>query len=66
MCEAFPGEWSGGDAAAGARHRVIGRQVPASDLPATGLESALEYELVSVEVRSLCTRGISGPTGVCV
>ena len=62
----FPGEKFGDDAALGARHKIIGRQVPASDLPATGFGSSLAYELVSVEVRSLCTRGVSLPTGVCV
>jgi hypothetical protein len=62
----FPGEKYGDDAALGARHRVIGRQVPAGDLPVTGFGSSLVYELVSVEVRSLCTRGVDSTTGVCV
>lgn len=60
----FPGEKFGDDAAAGGRYRVIGRQVPVSDLPTVGFASALAYELVSVEVRALCTRGVS--SGFCV
>jgi len=64
--DVFPGEKFGDDAAAGSRYRVVGRQVPVSDLPASGFGSSLGYELVSVEVRSLCTRGVSPPAGVCV
>ena len=61
----FPGEKFGDDTTLGTRHRVIGRQVPTSDLPANVFRSSLGYELVSVEVRSLCTRGVSA-SGVCV
>lgn len=60
----FPGEKFGDDAAVGGRYRVTGRQLPVSDLPATGFASSLVYELVSVEVRSLCTRGVS--SGFCL
>jgi hypothetical protein len=62
----FPGEKFGDDAALGARYEVIGRQVLASDLPGTRFGSSLVYELVSVEARSLCTRGVTLPAGVCV
>ena len=61
----FPGEKFGDDVANGARHWVVGRQVPATDLPETGLTSSLEYELVSVEARVLCTRGVDS-RGICV
>ncbi len=62
----FPGEEFGDDAAIGARYVVVGRQVPASELAATAFGSSLAYELVSVEARSLCTRGVDVPTGRCV
>jgi hypothetical protein len=61
----FPGEEYGDDAALGARYRVVGRQAATGDLPANAFGSSLVYELVSVEVRSLCTRGAS-TDGVCV
>ncbi len=64
--DVFPDEAFGDDAARGARLRVTGRQVPASDLPVTGLASSVVYELVRVEASSLCTRGVSDPSGVCV
>lgn len=62
----FPGEKFGDDAARGARYGVIGRKVLASDLPETGFGSSRVFELVSVELRALCSRGVDRSTGVCV
>ena len=64
--DVFPDEAFGDDAARGARLRVTGRQVPADDLPETAFAASVEYELVSVEASSLCTRGVDAATGACI
>ena len=61
----FFGEGFGDDSIAGDRYRVVGRQVPEGDLPATGLASTVVYELVRVEWTGLCWRG-AAPEGLCV
>jgi hypothetical protein len=64
--DVFPDEAFGDDVARGTRRWVTGRQVPAGDLPPTRFASSLAYELVSVEVRSLCTRGVDASSGFCI
>ena len=53
--DVFPGEDFGDDAAAGARYRIVGKRL-----------SSGAVELVHVEARSLCTRGVDRASGVCI
>ena len=53
--DVFPGEDEGDDTAIGVRYWVVGQELPSGD-----------YELMSVEARTLCTRGADATTGFCV